>query len=755
LNDVFKRSVAYAKENRHEYLTLEHVFWSILQSEEGQEIFQTLGADVSELTEGIVNHINVTMPVLGEAVEPFETVALSRAINDMMTHIHSSGRKEATVGDMLAAIFQQKHSYAVYLMKKAGIDRVDVLEVISHSQPATPAKEKKEKQETVLEQFTQELVELSREGKIDPVIGRENEIERVMQTLCRRKKNNPLLVGEPGVGKTAIAEGLALRIAEKDVPEVLKNSKIFALDMGALIAGTKYRGDFEKRLKAIIKELQEIDGAILFIDEIHTMVGAGSTSGGSMDAANILKPALARGDIKCIGATTYAEFRNFFDKDKALSRRFAKVDVEEPSTEDTMLILKGIQHKYEAYHHIRFSEEALQRAVDLSVKYLHDRFLPDKAMDIIDEAGAHFMLRGEEDVTITAKDIDETVSKMLKLPSTVIGSSDTEKLQSLESDLKKKIIGQDHAIKALSRAIKRSYAGLNKPNSPIGSFLFVGPTGVGKTALATELADTMHVHFERLDMSEYMEKHAVSRLIGSPPGYVGFEQGGLLTEMIKKHPHTVLLLDEIEKAHPDIMNILLQVMDGAKLTDNNGVVSDFKNVILIMTSNIGTKEANVMGFKKDNSSKTENALKDFFTPEFRNRLTGTIHFNALSKKALLEIVGREVEKLNEQMADRNITIKVSKAAKTYLAEEGYDERYGARHIARVIDEKIKEKLTDEILFGALKKGDRVALVGFGSFSVAKRAARTGRNPKTNAPIQIPAKKVVKFKAGSELADTVK
>ena len=711
LNDVFKRSVAYAKESRHEYLTLEHIFWSILQSEEGRYLFQTLNIDPDKLTEGIVRHINATMPALSEAVEPFETVALSRAINDMMTQIHSSGRKEATIGDMLAAIFLQKHSYAVYLMKKEGIDRVDILEVISHQQGGTQVKEEEKKQETVLDQFTIELVELSGTGKIDPVIGRKNEIERVMQTLCRRKKNNPLLVGEPGVGKTAIAEGLALRISEGDVPEVLKGSKIFALDMGSLIAGTKYRGDFEKRLKAILKELQGIDKAILFIDEIHTMVGAGSTSGGSMDAANILKPALARGDIKCIGATTYGEYRNFFDKDKALSRRFAKIDVEEPSVEDTMLILQGIKHKYEAYHSISFSDAALKSAIDLSVKYLHDRFLPDKAMDIIDEVGAHYMLRGEEGITVQPRDIEETVSKMLKLPSTVIGTDDTRKLKRLKKDLQKKIIGQDHAIDALVRAIKRSYAGLNKPNTPIGSFLFVGPTGVGKTALAMELAETMHVHFERLDMSEYMEKHAVSRLIGAPPGYVGFEQGGLLTEMIKKHPHTVLLLDEIEKAHPDIMNILLQVMDGAKLTDNNGVVSDFKNVILIMTSNIGTKEANVMGFNKDNSGKTENALRDFFTPEFRNRLSATISFNPLSLEALVTIVDRELDKLNEQMADKKIRIKASKEAKRYLAKEGYDERYGARHIARVIDEQVKEPLTDEILFGVLRKGGTVK-VGF-------------------------------------------
>ncbi len=708
LNDVFKNAVSYAKENRHEYLTVEHVFLSLLRSEEGIEILSVLGANLETLERGITEHMQKTIPSLKEAVEPFETVALSRAINDMMTHIHSSGRTEASIGDMIAAIFLQEHCYAVHLLKKEGIARVDVLEVISHysaGQNTKTGAEKKE--ETLLDQFTIELVSLAKTGKIDPVVGRVDEIERVMQTLCRRKKNNPLLVGEPGVGKTAIAEGLALKISEGEVPDILKGSKVFALDMGALVAGTKYRGDFEKRLKGIISELSQMDDAILFIDEIHTMVGAGATSGGSMDASNLLKPALARGDLKCIGATTYAEYRNFFDKDKALSRRFAKIDVEEPSIEDTFTILKGIQHKYEAFHSIKFTDEALQSAIDLSVKYLHDRFLPDKAMDIIDEVGAHFMLRGQNDVIVKPRDIEESVAKMMKLPSTVIGTDDTRKLKTLEKDLKEHIIGQDEAIAALSTAIKRSYAGLNADNRPIGSFLFVGPTGVGKTALATQLAKTMHVHFERLDMSEYMEAHTVSRLVGAPPGYVGYEQGGLLTEMIKKHPHTVLLLDEIEKAHPDIMNILLQVMDGAKLTDNNGVISDFKNVVLIMTSNIGTKEANVMGFNKDNSMKTDKALNAFFAPEFRNRLSAIVEFNTLSLEVLVKIVDIELEKLNDLLKAKKVKVKLSKKAKEYLANEGYDERYGARHIARVIDEKIKEALTDEILFGKLKKGGTV------------------------------------------------
>lgn len=710
LNDVFKEAVTFAKENRHEYLTVEHLFLSIVRSSAGVDILSVLDADMAALEAGILEHITKTIPSLKEAVEPFETVALSRAINDMMTHIHSSGRTEAAIGDMIAAIFMQEHSYAVYLMKKEDITRVDVLEVISHRYDkvnGTASEEVGEKKESMLKQFTTELVALASNNKIDPVIGRAEEIERVMQTLCRRKKNNPLLVGEPGVGKTAIAEGLALRISEDDVPDVLSGSKVYALDMGALVAGTKYRGDFEKRLKGIITELSKEKDAIMFIDEIHTMVGAGATSGGSMDASNLLKPALARGDLKCIGATTYQEYRNFFDKDKALSRRFAKIDVEEPSIEDTYTILKGVQHKYEAYHNIKFTDTALQSAIDLSVKYLHDRFLPDKAMDIIDEVGAHFMLKGQTGETVHSVDIETSVAKMLKLPATVISTDDTKKLKKLEKDLSSHIIGQDEAINAVSTAIKRSYAGLNGEDRPIGSFLFVGPTGVGKTALATQIAKTMNVHFERLDMSEYMEPHTISRLVGAPPGYVGYEQGGLLTEMIKKHPHTVLLLDEIEKAHPDIMNILLQVMDGAKLTDNNGVVSDFKNVVLIMTSNIGTKEANVMGFNKDTSMKTDKALAAFFSPEFRNRLSGTIEFNALSLDVLTTIVDTELVKLNQLLSPKKVKVKLSKEAKRHLANEGYDERYGARHIARVIDAKVKEELTDEMLFGKLKKGGLV------------------------------------------------
>lgn len=717
LRRVFDESVKYAKYNRHEYLTLEHIFLSILRSNDGLEILTAVGGDVSYMTGLVEAYLQNNTPILepseesGEVDEPYETLVLSNAMNDMMMHISSSGRVEAKVGDMIASIFTQEKSYAYAVMKAEDIDRVDILSAISHSDVAEESSDEQEEEHPNLSAYTIELVEVAREGKIDPVVGRSSEIDRVMQTLCRRKKNNPLLVGEPGVGKTAIAEGLALKIAEDDVPEILQGSKVFALDLGSMISGTKYRGDFEKRLKGVLKELQTIDRAIIFIDEIHTLVGAGATSGGSMDAANLLKPALARGELKCIGATTYAEFRNHLDKDKALTRRFSKIDIDEPSVEDTMKILQGIQHKYEEYHGIIFSQEALQSSVDLSVKYLHDRFLPDKAMDIIDEVGAHFMLRGKKDVTVESSDIEESVARMLKLPSTIVSSDDTSKLKGLVRVMKSKIIGQDAAIETVVNAIKRSYAGLNKENSPIGSFLFVGPTGVGKTALSTELAESMNIHFERLDMSEYMEKHSLSRLIGAPPGYVGYEQGGLLTEIVKKNPHTVLLLDEVEKAHPDIMNILLQVMDGAKLTDNNGIISDFKNVILIMTSNLGTKEANVMGFNKDSSSKTDNALKDFFAPEFINRLSSVVRFESLSLEVVEKIVDTEMIKLNKQMERKKIVIKLFKKAREYIAKEGYSDIYGARQVARVIDEKIKEALTDEILFGSLKDGGTVK-VGF-------------------------------------------
>ena len=709
LNRVFSQGLILAKSFKHEYLTLEHILLSIASSKQGSKILKDLGANLDTLKQELLNYISEYVPKAEDDIEPMETLALSKAISQMMHHINSSGKKEATIGDMLAAMMEQHDSYAKALLEKEGISRLDILEYISHGAGAAEEtkEDSQEKEEFEhLSKYCVELTALAKQGKLDEVIGREDEIDRVMQILCRRKKNNPLLVGEPGVGKTAIVEGLAIKIDKKEVPEVLQNAQIFALDMGSLLAGTKFRGDFEKRIKGVLEELGKIDNSILFIDEIHTLVGAGSTNGGSMDASNLLKPALARGELKCIGATTHQEYRNFFDKDKALSRRFGKVEVNEPSIKDTFKILKGLQSKYENFHKIKFSDAALQEAIDLSVKYIHDRFLPDKAIDIIDDAGASFMLKGKKDVTVTKKDIANIVAKMLKIPLNNVSKDDTSKLQNLQKRLQFKIIGQDEAIKSVVNAIKRSYAGLNGEDKPIGSFLFIGPTGVGKTALSRELANELGIHFERLDMSEYMEKHSISRLIGAPPGYVGFEQGGLLTETIKKHPHTVLLLDEIEKAHPDIMNILLQIMDGAKLTDNNGVVSDFKNVILIMTSNLGTKEPNVMGFKKDNFAKSDRAIKSFFSSEFRNRLSKVVEFNELGLKELEAIVAIELKKLNDILKGKKVEITLSKNAIKAIAKEAYN-GFGAREIARILDEKIKEPLTDEILFGKLKKGGKV------------------------------------------------
>ena len=710
LNSIFKEAVRYAKSHRHEYLTVEHVFLALLNSKEGAAILQEAGADIVTLKKKLIQHLENTLKPLPQNVvrEPFETVALSRVIENMIRHIQSAEKKEATVGDLLAALFDEEHSYSVYLLKEQGISKLDILEIISHHPEISESKkEKKKNEEGYLEKFTIDLLQEAKEGRIDPVIGRDDEIERVMQILCRRKKNNPLLVGEPGVGKTAIAEGLALQIAKGAIPDVLEGAKLYSLDMGALLAGTKYRGDFEKRLKGVIEELKSIDNAILFIDEIHTIVGAGATQGGSMDASNMLKPALASGAIKCIGATTYAEFRNFLQKDRALSRRFAKVDVKEPDLETTFKILKGLKNKYEAHHKVKYHLSALRSAVELSDKYINDRQLPDKAIDLIDEVGASFHLLKKKRRVVTTNDIEDVVAKMLHLPPQRVSNDDLEILQNLEERLKSKVLGQEEAVDSIAIAIKRSRAGLNPPNKPIGSFLFVGPTGVGKTELAKELARTLGVHFERFDMSEYMEKHAVSRLIGAPPGYIGYEEGGLLTETIRKHPYTVLLLDEIEKAHPDLINILLQVMDNATLTDNNGNVADFKHVILIMTSNVGATEANIMGFKKESVSKFDEALKQYFTPEFRNRLDAIIQFKPLTLAIVEGIVDKFISELNEQLDNKGITLTLTKKAKKYLAQKGYSEELGARPLARVISDEVKTPLTNEILFGKLKHGGSV------------------------------------------------
>jgi len=710
LNSIFQKALTYAKDQRHEYLTIEHVFFALLGSKEGIAIIRECGGNVEAMREAVAAYLSETMQPLPEDVnqEPFETVALSRMIDKMIKHIQSAQKEQADVGDLMAAVFEEEHTFAIALLNEQEISRVDVLEVISH-QDVEAGSVTSDDSESYLEKYTLNLVEKAKKGKIDPVIGRQDEIERVVQTLCRRKKNNPLLIGEPGVGKTAIAEGLALRISEDDVPKMLHNAPVFALDLSAMLAGTKYRGDFEKRLKGVIDELKNTENAILFIDEIHTLVGAGAVSGGSMDASNQLKPALASGELKCMGATTFAEYRNAFEKDRALSRRFARIDVDEPSLKDSILILKGLRSKYEEHHGVRYSDKALSAAVELSKKYISDRFLPDVAIDLIDEAGASFHLQKKKRQTVTPYDIEKVISKITGVPTSRMSEDDTAKLETLEADLKKRVIGQDAAVAKVAQAIKRSRAGLNAGEKPIASFLFSGPTGVGKTELAKSLADEMGIHFERFDMSEYMEKHALSRLVGAPPGYVGYEQGGLLTEVIRKHPYTVLLLDEIEKAHPDLVNILLQVMDSAVLTDNNGYKANFKNVVLIMTSNIGATAASVMGFKADQSLSRGEELKAFFTPEFRNRLDAIIDFAPLDIEVVEGIVDKFIAELNGQLSKRKVAVTVTEKARGYLAEMGYDVAMGARPLGRVIQEKIKDPLTDEMLFGRLKHGGKVAI----------------------------------------------
>ena len=708
LNSIFQKSLSYAKDQRHEYLTIEHVFFSILGSPEGIAIIKECGGDVHAMREELAEHIMTTMEQLPEGVvsDPYETVGLSRLIDKMIRHIQSAQKSSANVGDLIAAIYEEENSYACMLLEAHGIERVDILEAISHRETPTSADEQ---QESALAKYTINLLEKAKNGAIDPIIGRDDEIQRVIQTLCRRKKNNPLLVGEPGVGKTAIAEGLALRISEGDVPDIIKDAPVFGLDLGAMLAGTKYRGDFEKRLKGVMDELKVIKNAILFIDEIHTLVGAGAVNGGGMDASNQLKPALASGELKCMGATTYAEFRNVFERDKALARRFAKIDVDEPSLEDSYLILKGLAPKYEKHHGVKYTDEALHAAVDLSKKYISDRFLPDVAIDLMDEAGASFHLHATKRQNVTPHDIEAIISKITGMPTSKIGEDDIEKLATLENELRAVVIGQDEAVKKVSEAVKRSRAGLTGEGKPIASFLFSGPTGVGKTELSRALASVLGVHFERFDMSEYMEKHALSRLVGAPPGYVGFEQGGLLTEAARKHPYMVLLLDEIEKAHPDLVNILLQVMDSATLTDNNGYKANFKNVILIMTSNIGATERNVMGFNADSSLSRGEALKSFFTPEFRNRLDAIVEFKPLKMEIVEQIVKKFINNINKELGKKKIVLHVSDKAVGYIAEMGYDKAMGARPLVRFIQENVKNPLTDEMLFGKLKNGGDVTI----------------------------------------------
>ncbi len=709
LNTIFQKSVQLARELRHEVLTIEHVFYLVISTPEGMQIIEDAGGDVGAMQSKMYDFITREITPLPENInaDPFESVALSRAIDSMIKHIQSAGQRSADIGDFIVAIYDEKHSYAYRVLIEQEISRLDILEVISHKdiEEEVSTKSSSSKQ-SYLEKYTIDLLKKAKEGKIDPVIGRDKEIERVMQILCRRKKNNPILVGEPGVGKTAIAEGLALKIASGEVPPIIKKAELYALDMGALIAGTKYRGDFEKRLKGVMDELKNHKDAILFIDEIHTLVGAGSTSG-SMDAANQLKPALASGELKCMGATTFAEFRNAFEKDKALSRRFSKVDVNEPSKKTTLKILKGLKEKYESHHDIKFTDGALKSAVELSKRYITDRFLPDKAIDILDETAASFHLAPVKKEVVKATDIERTISRIIGRPSSRIKKSDTQLLENLEERLKERVIGQDEAVVNVARAIKISKAGLTPRNRPIASFLFSGPTGVGKTELARALSDTLGIHFERFDMSEYMEKHSVSRLVGAPPGYVGFEQGGLLTEAIRKHPYTVLLLDEIEKAHPDVANILLQIMDSASLTDNNGYKADFQNVILIMTSNIGATARSVMGFNADESLSANEELKEFFTPEFRNRLDAIIEFKPLDTEVLEGVVEKFIRELNRDLKKKKITVEISDAAREFIAEEAQKQKMGARPIKRYIQDNITNKLSDAILFGELRNGGKV------------------------------------------------
>ncbi|WP_417326520.1 ATP-dependent Clp protease ATP-binding subunit ClpA [Halarcobacter sp.] len=719
LRNIFGQAVSYAKKSRHEYLTVEHIFLMLLHDEVIENLFVDLGLDQEKIFNEIKKYIEENTPVFPENVEdePIETLTLTSTIENMVAHTQTSGRGNASVEDMFVAILKNDKSYATYILKSAGVERIDILEEISHRENENEADElgnKEEKDDNkVLDKNSTELVEVAKKGDIDPVIGRTTEISRVIQILGRRKKNNPILVGEPGVGKTAIAEGLALEIANKRVPEFLEDAKVYSLDMGSMVAGTKYRGDFEKKLKSLLKEIVKIPNAILFIDEIHTIVGAGSVGGSAMDASNILKPMLANGKLKCIGATTFSEFRNDFSKDKALSRRFAKVDIDEPSIEDAITILDGLKPKYEEFHNVSYTSSAIESAVELSKKYISDRFLPDSAIDVIDEAGASKKIEyakvNKKNVKILQKDIEDTVARMAHVPSKSATKSDVSLLKNLESRMQKRVFGQDTAISTIVQSIKRNKAGLGLDKKPIGSFLFTGPTGVGKTEVAKELSNQLGIHFERFDMSEYMEAHTVSRLIGAPAGYVGFENGGLLTEAIRKHPHCVLLLDEIEKAHPDLMSILLQVMDNAELTDNSGNKADFQNVVLIMTSNLGASEANVMGFAKNDSLNEDKAVNKFFAPEFRNRLDATVPFAALEQDIVAKVAGKFVLDLEKQLENKKIKISITTKAKNELARLGYDKTMGARPLNRVISDKIKNVLTDEILFGRLKKGGQVKI----------------------------------------------
>lgn len=715
LQIIISATVEDAIERGHQYLTVEHLLYAILHDEFGIEIIKNCGGDPEQIKRNLERFLEEQIPKRKNKGQTHPTVSFQRVMERTLNHIKSAEKKEADAGDFLASLFLEEDAYAVNLLKSYGITRIDVLNYISHGIPKTGFEEslkKEDKKADPLQIFTIELVEKARRGEIDPIIGRNLELERVIQVLSRRRKNNVVLVGEPGVGKTAIVEGLALRVAEGDVPSHLKNIKIFALDMGSLLAGTKYRGDFEARMKALINSLYKIKDCILFIDEIHTIVGAGSASGSTIDASNLLKPVLIEGKIRCIGATTYEEYRNYFEKDRALSRRFQKIDISEPSEEETFEILKGLKSYYEEYHEVKYTDEALRAAVHLSAKYINERFLPDKAIDVIDEAGAVVRLYHNENPVVDEKIIEQVIAKIARIPSQEITSNEVEHLKNLESELKSVIFGQDEAVKSVVRVIKLAKAGLKEPQRPIGCFLFTGPTGVGKTELSRQLAKILGIGFIRFDMSEYMEKHSVAKLIGAPPGYIGFEQGGLLTEQIRKNPHCVLLLDEIEKAHEEIFNVLLQVMDYGTLTDNTGRKADMRNVILIMTSNVGAREIEkpVIGFGDRSSEqfqKSKDAIERLFSPEFRNRLDAVVTFNPLPEEIVLKIVDKFIKELNEQLLSKNIFVEITDKTRKWLAQKGFDLKFGARPLQRLIQKEIKAPLVEEILFGKLKNGGKV------------------------------------------------
>ncbi|MDP5238361.1 ATP-dependent Clp protease ATP-binding subunit ClpA [Uliginosibacterium sp. 31-16] len=722
-----------ARQKRHEFITVEHLLLALLDNPSAAEVLRACAANVDELRRELTNFINEHTPTVSgsEEIDTQPTLGFQRVIQRAILHVQSSGKKEVNGANVLVAIFGEKDSHAVFFLQRQGISRLDVVNFISHgvskAGPAAPTEKKSPEGEGgesgegeaagaggALEAYTQNLNQQALVGKIDPLIGRDKELERVIQTLCRRRKNNPLLVGEAGVGKTAIAEGLARHIVEGRVPEVLAEAQVYALDMGALLAGTKYRGDFEQRLKAVLKQLIDNQNAILFIDEIHTLIGAGAASGGTLDASNLLKPALSSGQLKCIGATTYNEFRTIFEKDHALSRRFQKVDVTEPSVPETIEILKGLKSRFEEHHGIKYSSAAITSAAELSARYINDRHLPDKAIDVIDEAGAaqRILPKSKQKKTIGKGEIEEIVARIARIPPRSVSNDDRAALATLDRDLKNLVFGQEVAIDALAKAIKMSRSGLGNPAKPIGSFLFSGPTGVGKTEVARQLAYTMGIELVRFDMSEYMERHAVSRLIGSPPGYVGFDQGGQLTEAITKKPHCVLLLDEIEKAHPDIYNILLQVMDHGKLTDNNGREADFRNVIIIMTTNAGqeTIQKTTMGFTNSREAGDEMVeIKKLFTPEFRNRLDAVISFKALDREVIMRVVDKFLMQLEGQLQEKKVEAYFTEALKTWLADKGFDPLMGARPMARLIQDTIRSALADELLFGRLAHGGKVSI----------------------------------------------